>query len=132
MTLLIICFNSVFRYFTIVQTPRGDVCRSARCSVASTIALIWGLSFISMIPLLIYQEVETVRLGRLVVYESCIERWPSRAAQGAYTLCISVAQFAFPVLVLSTIHARISNYLRLHLSTPPVDPSCKRGNLLLS
>lgn len=80
-----------------------------------------------MVPLLIYQEVEIVRLGGLIVYEACIERWPSRAAQGAYTLSISVAQFAFPVFVLSTIHARISSYLRLHLSTPPVDPSSKRG-----
>ncbi|XP_014242347.1 neuropeptide Y receptor type 2-like [Cimex lectularius] len=115
------------RYFTIVQTPRGGVCRTARCSVASTIVLIWSLSFLSMVPLLIYQEVETVRLGGLVVYEACLERWPSRAAQAGYTLAISVAQFAFPVLVLSTIHARISSYLRLHLSSPPVDSSCKRA-----
>ncbi|XP_014291375.3 neuropeptide F receptor [Halyomorpha halys] len=115
------------RYFTIVQTPRGPVCRTARCSVAATIATIWSLSFLLMIPLLMYQEVDIVTAGDLVLYEACIERWPSRTFQASYTIVISVAQFLLPVLVLSIIHAKISSYLSLHLSSPPVDPSCKRA-----
>ncbi|BES96119.1 Hypothetical protein NTJ_08928, partial [Nesidiocoris tenuis] len=114
------------RYFTIVQTPRGQMLKNAKCGVASSIAIIWGLSFLSMVPLLIYQEIEIVHLEGLILYEVCIERWPSRAAQGAYTIAMSVFQFGIPVLVLSTIHTRISSYLRLHLSSPPIDNSCKR------
>ncbi|KAL1137934.1 hypothetical protein AAG570_009629 [Ranatra chinensis] len=121
--------SCVGRYYTIVRSPRGPAafCRRVRCSVATTICLIWTVSFLSMAPLLVYQEVEVVRLGGLVVYEACVERWPSRQAQAAYTLALSLAQFALPVLVLSTIHARISSYLSVHLSSPPVDSTCKRA-----
>jgi hypothetical protein len=80
-----------------------------------------------MSPLLFYQEVERVHLGDILVFEACVERWPSPPAQAAYTIVISIAQFAFPVLVLSTIHAKISSYLSVHLSSPPVDTTCKRG-----
>lgn len=51
------------RYFTIVHTPRGQVCKMAACSVAVTITLLWTFSLLVMVPLLLFQEVDVVKLG---------------------------------------------------------------------
>ncbi|XP_075238325.1 neuropeptide Y receptor type 2-like [Lycorma delicatula] len=114
------------RYFTIVRPSRSQVFHRAAFSVASVISLIWGVSFLSMLPLLFYQEVETVKLGDLVLYEACLEKWPSRTWQYVYTICLMVVQFLVPFLVLSVIHTKISAYLSVRLSTPR-DNTCKRA-----
>lgn len=63
----------------------------------------------------------------VVIYEVCVEKWPSPLLQCIYTLSLSVIQFLVPVLVLSIIHTRISAYLSVHLISPPRQSACKRG-----
>ncbi|XP_039300481.1 neuropeptide F receptor [Nilaparvata lugens] len=115
------------RYFTIVRPRRSQACQGAVCSVASVISIVWGLSFVTMIPLLIFQEVETISYGELILYEACVEKWPSKTWQICYTGCLMMAQFLVPFLVLSIIHLKISTYLAVRVSTPPRDANSKRA-----
>lgn len=116
-----------FRYFTIVSSPNR---RLFRCSVTTSLILIWLISFLSMLPLVIFQQVETVKLGELVLYEVCLEKWPSSKYQKIYTLTLTTSQFIIPVIVLITIHFKISLYLKVHLNGPP--RLGKRGKLKLT
>ncbi|RZF43740.1 hypothetical protein LSTR_LSTR009163 [Laodelphax striatellus] len=120
------------RYFTIVRPRRSQACQGAVCSVASVISVVWGLSFVTMIPLLIFQEVETISYGELILYEACVEKWPSKTWQICYTGCLMLAQFLVPFLVLSIIHLKISTYLAVRVSTPPRDANSKRGCHILA
>ncbi|XP_054258645.1 neuropeptide Y receptor type 2-like [Macrosteles quadrilineatus] len=117
------------RYYTIVRSPRGQVCQMATCSVAVTITLLWTFSVLVMVPLVLYQDVEVIKIGGLVMYEVCVERWPTPLIQCIYTLSLSVLQFLVPVLVLTIIHTKISAYLSVHLISPPGPRQsiCKRA-----
>lgn len=103
-----------------------------RCSVAKTLVLIWLVSFAAMVPLLMYQHVEVVHVGPVRLYEACVEKWPSRAAQQTFTVGLAVAQFVVPFTTISLIHLRISSYLTVHLKHPAVlsrEVNCRRGEL---
>lgn len=52
-----------YRYYTIVRSPRGQVCQMASCSVAVTISLLWTISLALMVPLFLYQDVDVVTVG---------------------------------------------------------------------
>lgn len=54
---------SCYRYYTIVRSPRGQVCQMASCSVAVTISLLWTISLAIMVPLFLYQDVDVVTVG---------------------------------------------------------------------
>lgn len=55
--------DSCYRYYTIVRSPRGQVCQMASCSVAVTISLLWTISLALMVPLFLYQDVDVVTVG---------------------------------------------------------------------
>ncbi|KAG8234358.1 hypothetical protein J437_LFUL012117 [Ladona fulva] len=80
----------------------------ARTRVLVSVALIWLLSLGAAIPVAWFQEVERVAVGGVVVFEACVERWPSRGARAGYSLGVATVQFAIPALVLAGVHARIS------------------------
>ncbi|XP_065224090.1 neuropeptide Y receptor type 2-like isoform X2 [Planococcus citri] len=103
------------RYFTIVRSPRDAMCR---CSVSTTLILIWITSFLCVLPLVFFQQIEAVALGEFVLYEVCLEKWPSSEMQKSYTITLAVAQFIIPLVVLTAVHMKISVYLNVHLNEP--------------
>ncbi|XP_068084812.1 neuropeptide Y receptor type 2 [Anabrus simplex] len=111
------------RYFTIVRRSREDV-RSNRRRVVVSIALVWLLSALAAAPMCFFQVVEPVTLPfelglnqNVVLYEVCIEHWPSRNAQLLYTVCVLLLQSVLPAIVVATVHARIAAYLHAHART---------------
>ncbi|XP_046382346.1 neuropeptide F receptor-like [Ischnura elegans] len=90
------------------SAPRCD----ARTRVLASVALIWLLALAAAVPVALFQQVERLAVGGVVVFEACVERWPSRSARAAYSVCVATAQFAVPAVVLAAVHARISARLR--------------------
>lgn len=100
-----------------------------RFSVATTLVLIWMISLASLLPTCLYQHMEVLAVGDVIIYELCVEKWPSAKMQKIYTILLAALQFALPVIVLSIIHIKISMYLNVHLSTAkPTNDFSKRGN----
>ncbi|PSN40738.1 hypothetical protein C0J52_16798 [Blattella germanica] len=64
-----------------------------------------------------FQVVEAVTFQRVVLYEACIERWPSSRARLFYAVCLLLLQSVIPALVVATVHARIASYLHAHATT---------------
>jgi hypothetical protein len=58
--------------------------------------------------------VEGFSFQRMLLYETCIERWPSRAAKLSYTVSMLIVQYVIPIVVLACIHARIAAHLNAH------------------
>ncbi|XP_050420820.1 neuropeptide Y receptor type 6-like [Adelges cooleyi] len=120
------------RYFTIVRNPRGSI---FRCSVAKSLILIWMVSFVTMVPIVLYQNLESIHLGNFPVYKACVEKWPFLVAQQSYTVCLTIIQFGVPFAAISLIHIKISSYLTVHLNHPAVpsrDINCRRVRRELS
>lgn len=109
-----------------MRSPRRTLCR---CSVATTLILVWLISFVTMFPLILFQQIETVKLGDIILHEVCLEKWPSRNLQKIYTLSLTTSQFILPVIVLTIVHLKISLYLNVHLNGPPRSTLCKRGKI---
>jgi hypothetical protein len=53
------------------------------------------------------QVVEAVTFQRVVLYEACIERWPSHRARLFYAICLLLLQSVIPALVVATVRTRI-------------------------
>ncbi|XP_063229124.1 neuropeptide F receptor-like [Bacillus rossius redtenbacheri] len=104
------------RYFTIVRRSSQDASSNRRRVIVS-IVLIWLLSLLATLPIFFFQRVESFTFQRVVIYETCIERWPTRAAQLGYTVCVLLLQSVIPALVVSAVHARIASYLHAHAKT---------------
>lgn len=102
-----------------------------RCSVSTTLILIWITSLLCMLPLVFFQQIEAVALGEFVLYEVCMEKWPSSEMQKTYTITLAVAQFVIPLVVLTAVHMKISVYLNVHLNEPSRNSFSKRGNFLV-
>jgi hypothetical protein len=49
------------------------------------------------------QVVEAVTFQRVVLYEACIERWPSRRARLFYAVCLLLLQSVIPAVVVATV-----------------------------
>jgi hypothetical protein len=78
------------------------------------VAQVWLLAVVAVLPLLYYQRVETLAVDSLVLYEACIERWPSVDAKLGYTFFILLIMYVIPILVVAVVHARIASFLRTH------------------
>ncbi|XP_049859966.1 neuropeptide Y receptor type 2-like [Schistocerca gregaria] len=113
------------RYFTIVRHSAAHPTDS-RPRVILSIVLTWLLAVVAITPILFFQVVERVTLPlvggpgpqlQLVLYEACIERWPSRRLQLAYAAGLLLLQAVLPAAVLATVHARIARYLHAHANT---------------
>ncbi|KAL1138457.1 hypothetical protein AAG570_008521 [Ranatra chinensis] len=63
------------------------------------------------------QVVEPFTFQRLVLYETCIERWPSQRLKVAYAVCVLLLQAVIPALVVCVVHARIASHLNAHAKT---------------
>ena len=49
------------------------------------------------------QVVEAVMFQRFVLYETCIEKWPSWWARLFYAVCLLLLQSVIPALVVATV-----------------------------
>ncbi|GFT12372.1 neuropeptide F receptor [Nephila pilipes] len=73
--------------------------------------ILWCFSIMMALPIIFSKSVTTVSLAGMVLYEKCIEHWPSNHAKALYTILILVAQFVIPSIVLTVTHLRIKTYL---------------------
>ena len=53
----------------------------------------------------------------MVLYEACIEQWPSDGIKLSYGVAILLIMAVFPPLVVGIVHARIASYLNEHART---------------
>ncbi|XP_071440849.1 neuropeptide Y receptor type 2-like [Hetaerina americana] len=114
------------RYFTIVRGGGGGggVGESGggmhhrrlrrRRRVLLSLALLWLVALLAAAPVLKFQVVESFAFQRMLLYETCIERWPSRTAKLSYTVSMLIVQYVIPIVVLGCIHARIAAHLNAH------------------
>ncbi|XP_015914016.2 neuropeptide F receptor-like [Parasteatoda tepidariorum] len=73
--------------------------------------ILWFFSVLLSLPILFSKTVTTVSLAGMVLYNKCIEQWPSTHAKAMYTILILIAQFFIPSIVLTVTHFRIKSYL---------------------
>ncbi|XP_050701808.1 neuropeptide F receptor-like [Eriocheir sinensis] len=99
------------RYFTIVRVTGNS---RARARVPWSVAAIWLVSLAFTLPLFAYYYVTQVMLGGLLLYEKCVETWPSPMVKYSWTIALIVMQYVIPILVLSFVHGRIHKYLSTH------------------
>jgi len=55
------------------------------------------------------QVVEAVMFQRVVLYETCIEKWPSWKARLFYAVCLLLLQSVIPALVVATVGDSTAN-----------------------
>lgn len=104
------------RYFTICKRTTESLTNAKRRVIVS-ILLIWLISFILMLPLMFYQVTEPVSFQGIVLYEACIEVWPSEYYKLTYAVAILLIMAVIPPLVVAIVHARIASYLNEHART---------------
>lgn len=63
------------------------------------------------------QEVVPVTFHSLVLYETCMEVWPSSRLKVTYTATILLFAAVLPVVVVATVHTRIATHLYHHART---------------
>lgn len=63
------------------------------------------------------QAVVPVSFRSLVLYETCVEVWPSPHLKVTYTASILVLAAVIPVVVVATVHTRIATHLYHHAHT---------------
>lgn len=107
------------RYNTIVRSPRG---RSQAMgdgespwSAVSGLTIMWLLSLFFTTPLFFFTQLESVTVNGVHLYDRCVEIWPSESLKLAFSAGLTAVQFVIPVCILSTIHFKISAYLKQHL-----------------
>lgn len=60
------------------------------------------------------QVLVPVRFHSLILYEMCVEQWPSQTAKMMYTTGVLLVQAVIPALVVGAVHTRIATYLHRH------------------
>uniref|UniRef100_A0A1B6EEC8 G-protein coupled receptors family 1 profile domain-containing protein n=1 Tax=Clastoptera arizonana TaxID=38151 RepID=A0A1B6EEC8_9HEMI len=111
------------RYFTIV---RGQDSASNRRRVVTSIALVWFFSALAAMPVFIYQRTVPFTFHQVVLYEMCLEGWPSIEVKILYGTCVLLVQAIIPAAVVGIVHARIASYLNAHAKTQRDSRRAKR------
>ncbi|XP_025412492.1 neuropeptide F receptor-like isoform X2 [Sipha flava] len=104
---------AIDRYWVIV---RGSA-QNERRTVYVSIAIVWLLAFLTTSPIPYYQVVEQQKLQQVILYEACIEKWPSTDIKVAYNIAMVLIQAVLPATVLLVVHIRIAAYLHAHTAT---------------
>lgn len=108
------------RYNTIVKSP----CACPRRLPALVyIVCLWAVSLAASSPMWIFNQVEPVlfpswpdRTAIFLLYEICMEQWPTPQWRLAFTVGILLVQYLAPILTLAVTHARIKTFLRQHMA----------------
>ena len=64
-----------------------------------------------------FQIVEPVVIDQCVMYEVCIEQWPSHNYRVLYASLVLIIMALLPPLVVGTVHAKIARFLNKHAKT---------------
>ena len=106
------------RYQVIVY-PTHLADNKRKWATGSIIAAIWVASALSGLPLLIYSKVQTNGDAFYVRQSICLEKWPSEESRIAYAATVLILQFLIPIVLLITIHWRISSFLKGRIAQNP-------------
>lgn len=110
---------AVDRYNTIVRSPRirGRVYSGGHSAAVAAFGLtvMWLLSLLITTPLFFYTHLESVSVSGVFLYDRCVERWPSDSLKLTFSAGMTTVQFVIPVVILGSIHLKISAFLKLHL-----------------
>ena len=78
------------------------------------LTFIWAISLIFPMPLYFFHRVEPVMVNNFLLYNKCVERWPSPVEQITWLTCLILIQYLFPLIVLLLVHTRIKTFLKKH------------------
>lgn len=82
--------------------------------------MIWMVSVAIALPMFVYHKVEKVEFTPgVVLYTICYEKWDSYIARGCYTVAVLIVHYAFPMIVIVTLHILICKFLRMRIQTHP-------------
>ena len=109
---------AVDRYSAIVCASRDDCNRKL---VYYGIVLIWLCSILLCIPMMVFHEVHEIYPQSINVqlYTICMEVWPSPLIKKVYTTFVLVFQYAAPLAIISALHGRICQFLRVRINGNP-------------
>lgn len=65
----------------------------------------------------VFQVVEPLKFHQIILYEYCLERWPSTDIKVAYNIAVLLIQAVLPTAVLLIVHIRIAAYLHAHTAS---------------
>ena len=109
---------AVDRYSAIVCATQDSV--KSRL-VYYWIVLMWLASIILCVPMLIFHEVHEAHssVADMKLYKICMEVWPSEIWKKLYTTFVLLFQYIAPLAIISTLHGRICQFLRLRIQFNP-------------
>ncbi|KAL4231931.1 Delta-type opioid receptor [Mactra antiquata] len=110
---------AVDRYSAIVRARREE---SNKIFVCYTITTIWIVSILLCVPMMIFHEVQDVYPEDMNVrlYKICMEVWPENEIwKKMYTTFVLMIQYVVPLAIISTLHGRICQFLRVRISRNP-------------
>ncbi|OWF49522.1 Neuropeptide Y receptor type 1 [Mizuhopecten yessoensis] len=106
---------AVDRYNAIVQCTMRDRTRPRYIFV-----MVWMVSFVLALPMFIYHEVESVCITKdIILFSSCLEKWDSDIARRSYASLVLCIHFAFPIIVIISLHILICKFIRTHIESKP-------------
>lgn len=77
--------------------------------------IIWVVSIGMSIPMLMFHTVITPRIFSQGIFQMCTEHWPSESSKRIYTVVVALVQYFAPLLVISTLHARICQFMHMRI-----------------
>lgn len=82
--------------------------------------MIWMVSFALALPMFVYHYVENAEpMKGIVLYSVCMEKWPSFAARGCYTVAVLMIHYATPTILIVSLHILICKFIRLRIDSQP-------------
>lgn len=63
---------------------------------------------------LLLQVVEPLSFHKVILYDACIEKWPTHNLKVGFAVCILLVQAVIPASVVTIVHVRIASYLHTH------------------
>ncbi|KAK3094579.1 hypothetical protein FSP39_003619 [Pinctada imbricata] len=105
---------AIDRYWAIVCVVVND---AHQHMTSCMILIIWVLAIVFCLPMVIFNSVMDVGDGLLKV---CAEAWPSSTVKALYTIFVMVIQYMLPLIIISSIHAKICHVLRSRIQRDPI------------
>jgi len=103
------------RWNSITQSIGGNPQQVTHKKVAAINAFIWISSFILTSPILIFQDIDVVRLP-WETYSMCVEVWPYPVMKHVFTIVLLLIQYILPMVVLPIVHWKIMSFLERNSS----------------
>lgn len=114
---------AVDRYWAIVRVSRDE---SYKHKVYYMLLIIWFLAVACCVPMFVFHTVEDVMNEwpeNYGIFRVCMEKWPSNYVRGIYTLFVMAVQYIAPLIIISSLHAKICQVLRKRIQRDPITSS---------